>query len=581
MNTLWEDGEEISLWKDGEEISLWKDDEEISLWRDGEAGMVRGDGGMSTGRGDGMMKTQRETADKMRHSGERAGVHPFRNHSLPFRVTLLVLALLMLVSVPVNAQEGSMGYAGGISVNDRLLKDTYRYREVVFVTGKPVVLDGTLAIKKSVKAGKETATYTYKMANVAQDASLTRVLLFDTTVDTKNNGQLTRATLLSRTPTEVLRIGGNTYTLLSEQFTRSNLTDPQAALNYHAGEFRSKKTYRVGTGADAPTVTVESTGSVHAYDQYWSSTQTQKLKLLVTWARAGASSWSGTAQVNVSESSRQNFSYRENEPTQISFDGGYLRTTWNESVLSYTARFPEFGKDGMATDRMVDVSDRLSMDTEPVNERLMVPDIRHLKGHWSEKPVHILYGLQILPGTGSDFNPQKYLTRSEFIAQAVQLLKAVPTDPNVRTTFTRVSRTTAPEILPFIDLKEGDPFLADIVDASNRGIVIGRGMSYFRPKEYITRAEVATIAIRALGLGNLATWPYAVTPFTDSDAIAPFARNAAAVCAEIGIMTPDASGRFRPTERITAAETAELLYRLLNYMGDELVTDYREHITQW
>ena len=530
-----------------------------------------------------MMGTQWNHAGEMRKSDAGTRMSPRRNRSLPLRGMILLLALLLLISVPVSAQEGSMGYAGGISVNDRLQKDVYRYREVVFVTGKPVVLDGTLTIKKSVKAGKETATYTYKMANVAQDASLTRVLLFDTTVDTKNNGQLTRSTLLSRTPTEVLRVGGNTYTLLSEQFTRSNLTDPQPALNYHAGEFRSRKVYRAGTatGAGAPTVTVESTGSVHAYDQYWSSTQTQKLKLLVTWSAAGVPSWSGTAEVSVSESSRQHFSYRENEPTQISFDGGYLRTTWNEGVLSYSASFPEFGKDGAATDRMVAFSDRLSMDTEPVNERLMVPDIRHLKGHWSEKPVHILYGLQILPGTGADFNPQKYLTRSEFIAQAVQLLKAVPADPNVRTSFTRVSRTTTQDLLPFIDLKEGDPFLVDIVDASNRGIVIGRGMSYFRPKEYITRAEVATIAIRALGLGNLAAWPYAVAPFTDSDAIAPFARNAAAVCAEIGIMTPDASGRFRPTDLITAAETAELLYRLLNYMGDELVTDYQEHLMQW
>lgn len=497
------------------------------------------------------------------------------------RLPALVVAVLMLFAVPAGAQEGTLGYAGGISVTERMEKDTYLYREVTFVSGKPVVLDGTLTIKKTVKADKETATYTYRMANAGQDATLTRVLIFDTALDTKNNGQVTRATQLSRIPTEVLRIGGNTYTLTDERFTRSNLTDPQPALNYHAGEFRSTKTYRVGAGADAPTVTVATTGTVHAYDQFWSNTQTQKLKMVMTWEQPAAASWGGTAEVTVSTSSRQKFSYRENEPTQISFDGGYLRTTWHESVLTYAASIPEFSQEGEATDRLVTYEDRLSLDTEPVTERLMVPDIRHLKGHWSEKPVHVLYGLQILPGTGAEFNPQKYLTRTEFVAQAVQLLKAVPADPNVRTAYTRVSRSTTEDTLPFVDLEEGDPFLDEIVDASNRGIVVGRGMSYFRPEAWITRAEVATIVIRALGLGNLAPWPSAVAPFADNDMIPAFARNAASVCAEIGIMPADASGRFRPADYITAAETAELLYRLLNYMGDELVTDYREHIIQW
>ena len=501
-------------------------------------------------------------------------------------VGLLALAMLLpLLCVSAEAVEGTLGYEGGISVVNRLVKDTYLYREVTFVTGKPVVLDGTVTIKKTVKAGKETATYTYKLANAAQAATLTRVLILDTAVDTKNNGQIAKSSLFAKLPTESLKIGSVTYTLVSESFTRSDLTDPKPAVDYHAGEYRAKKVYRVGTGTDVPTVTVETSGTSHAYDQYWSDTQTQKLTMQVAWAKKGAVSWGGTAEVTVSASSRQQIEYRENEPTQISFDGGYLRTTWNEAVLGYAASFPEFDKSGAATDRMVGYKDQLALDTEPVYERLQVPDIRHLKGHFAEKAIHILYGLEVIPGTGEDFNPEKYLTRAEFVAQAVKVFKDVPADPNVRTTTTATTtaaRTgTATGVIPFVDLDGKETFYPEILDASNRGIVIGRGMSFFRPDDYITRAEVVTIAIRALGLGNLAPWPNAVAPFTDNDAIPAYARNPAAVAAEIGILDGEASGRFRPADFMTAAEAADMFYRLINYMGDDLVTDYREHITRW
>jgi len=522
----------------------------------------------------------------MRETKCATGITVERRHPAVFRtgwkMLQSVVLMILVLTLPVQASEGTMGYEGGISVTDRMVKDTYRYREVVFVTGKPVVLDGTVVIKKSMKVGLETATYTYNLANVQQQATLTRVLLFDTAVDTKNNGQLTRSTTLARIPTEVLKIGSVTYTLSSATFTRSDLTDPKPSIGYHAGEFSGKKVYRVGTGADVPSVTVLSSGKVYAYDQYWSNTQTQKVKLQVSYAKKGEVKWGGTAEVNVSASSRQNMQYRENEPSQISFDGGYIRTTWDESVLSYSATFPEFDKGGIATDYMVTVSNRLELTTEPVNERLMVPDIRHLKGHWAEKAIHILCGLEVVPGSGEDFNPEKFLTRAEFVAQAVNVFKAVPPDPNVRATTT--AKTTASktgDTLPFVDLKEGDTYLAEIVDASDRQIVVGRGMAYFRPDEYITRAEVMTIAIRALGLGNLAAWPYAVSPFADNDKIPAFARNAVSVCAEIGVLEADADGRFRPNDFMTAGDAAELLYRLINYMGDDLVTDYREHTTQY
>jgi len=503
-----------------------------------------------------------------------------KRRKVQHRIIEWVVLFIIIFSIPSFAVEGSMGYEAGISVADRMLSDTYNYREVTFVTGKPVVLDGTVVIKKTLKAGFENGTYTYKLSNVEQDATLTRVLLYETVVSTKVNGQIARSTKFAKLPTEVLKVGGSTYTLSSSTFTRSNLTDPQPSIGYHAGEYSEKKVYKVGTGTDVPTVTVTSSGRVFAYDQYWSNTQTQKVKLMIMYAKKGGTSWGGTAEVTVSGSSRQRMKYSENEPNAISFDGGYIRTTWDESVLDYSASFPEFDKTGNPTDHMISYKNKLELKTEPINERLMVPDIRHLKGHPSEKPIHILYGLEVLPGDGSDFNPEKYMTRAEFVSEAVKVFKKIPDDPNAKTAVTTVKKNVIAE-LPFIDLKETDPFIDDIIDASNRKIVIGTGMAYFRPDAYITRAEVVTIAIRALGLGNLAAYPYAVSPFADNDKIPSFARNAATVCAEVGVLEPDLDGNFRPNDHMTEGEAAEFLYRIINYMGDDLVTDYRENLINY
>ena len=53
------------------------------------------------------------------------------------------------------------GYEGGIS-SGRCGKTTYDYKEVTFVTGKPVVLEGTMTIKKSQR-NESNYHYSYSL----------------------------------------------------------------------------------------------------------------------------------------------------------------------------------------------------------------------------------------------------------------------------------------------------------------------------------------------------------------------------------------------------------------------------------
>jgi len=505
------------------------------------------------------------------------------------RITLISLLLFSMIFSPaaVFAVEGSMGYEGGISVENTIEKGTYSYSEMVFITGEPVLLTGEMTIKKTDKNDTITSTYTYSLENTEKGILLNRSVIYTTTKETKANGQIIETTKLSREPTEVIRVGNSTYRLDSASFSQSMITDPKAAINYHTGEFTEKKVYVSGTGANQDTVTVTISGRIYAYDQYWSSTETQKLNIMIEADRKSGnapSKWGGSAEITVSSATRSRIDYVENEPYQISFSGGYVRKVWRESVLNYSAKLPEFDKNRMPTDYLKTYTGSHSMYTPIELSRLMVPDIKHLNGYWAEEPISILFGLEVLPGTGEDFRPTKYITRREFVAMLMNAIKEVPQDPDLKKAAIGNKKTTSkkePEISPFNDISPGDLFYEQVKAAYQKGVTSGNGNGSFGPNLYITKAEAVKMIVSALGLENLAPWPAATTPFTDNDSIPVYARNAAAVANILGIIEPDQKGAFNAGKRLTNEETALLLYDLINYMGDELVKDYRDRIIDY
>jgi len=503
-----------------------------------------------------------------------------------FQVLIIILVLTFAVT-PLNilAVEGTMGYSGGISVTDPIEKGEYQYTEMCFLTGVPIKLSGTLTIKKTDKNDVVTATYTYKLSNAEGNVTLNRVSIYTTTRETKANGQITESTKLSRLPTETINIGGTTYRLIDSSFTQSMITDPKAAINYHTGEFSEKKVYAIGTGAVRDTVTVTLSGRTYAYDQYWSSTETQKINMVVEADLKNANppvKWGGAAEIIVSSATLYQVDYAENEPTYISFDGGYVKKKWVESTLDYTARFPEFDKNGRPTDVLKTYTNTESLSTQMELSRLMVPDIKHLNGHWAEEPVSILFGLEILPGTGENFKIGKYLTRREFVGILMNTLKDIPSDPDVRVVTTtntrRASNKNAPEISPFKDVQPGDLYYEEIKKAYQKGVTIGNGNGSFGPNNYITKAEAIKMIVSALGLEKLAPYPASTTPFTDNDSIPAYARNAASAAAILGIIEPDYMGRFNPSMRLTNENVAKMMYDLIKYMGNEMIKDYRDRI---
>ena len=518
----------------------------------------------------------------------------------------MVLCLNMVLPAAVYAREGDCGYEGGISSGEAPGKTTYDYQEVSFVSGEPVVFKGTLALKKSLKQNTIVSTYTYNLKNNDKTATLTRTLVYNTVQTTKDNGQTIEETSLSGTPLEAIKIGSTTYTMTNYDFTRSAVLDSKPAINYYAGNLWGKKTYQIGAAANGDTVTVEETGSFYGYDQYWGTTEVEDLSYMIqTDQKKGTvdDKWGGTANVSLSATTTQQLKFEKNEPNQISFEGGYIQTQNNSSILEYTSKLPEFDKDGVSTDNMLDANDSLKLETFPVETRLPVPNLTHLRGHWAEDDIDQLFSLEVFTGGDATFNPEQYITRGEFTAAMVQAARAVPPDPSLSKTTVKATPTPKPTPTPnpsaspkptsapstaassgtthFGDVSTDNAYYSQIQSAFERGLISGNGDNNFEPDSYLTLADAITIFVRAIGLEGMAPNPGAVTTFRDNDQIPDYARNAAFVAQKIGLVQGDDKGYLNPGANLTKARAAALINRFINYMRSGITNDYREGIVNY
>ncbi|MDR3121699.1 MAG: S-layer homology domain-containing protein [Clostridiales bacterium] len=510
----------------------------------------------------------------------------------------LALCLALIAPpAPVFARDGVGGFDGaGISAGEVAGRTTLDYQEYTFVTGEPVLLKGTLTITKSESNGQITSVFSYKLNNAAKGFQLTRDFSFNTVSTPKDGGQTVTETTLARDPSEKLVTDGDTYTLRTLDFTRSSLADAKPAVGYYSGNTWYRKRYEVGGGTATTSsgtfVTVESTGEFYGFDQYWGSADVENSEYIIEYienpqdAGPERESWSGTANVRRSQSTVTELRYVANEPTAISFRGGFLETRKNDNVLEFTARMPEFAADGIATDRLKRYSDTAQISTFPSTKRLVSPDLRQIRGHWAEEAVSKLFGLEVLTGRASEFLPDQYITRAEFAVGLVAAAKTVPDDPYLRATSRgasprSASRKAAEPAPSFTDVPASHAYFAQIEEAFARGLLFPADKNEFEPNGAITVADAAVAFIRALGLESLATAHGAITEYADDTGIPDYARDALYVSQKIGLLRGDERGNINPTRTLTKADAAVMLDRFVEYMRTDLKADYRDRLMDY
>src|SRR5699024_8564680 len=87
-----------------------------------------------------------------------------------------------------------------------------------------------------------------------------------------------------------------------------------------------------------------------------------------------------------------------------------------------------------------------------------------------------------------------------------------------------------------------------------QGLIEGYSNGEFRPQNYITRQEVATILARAFDLTEISDEKY-----VDDNLIPEWSSDAIYMNKAAGIMNGDAAGTFRPAANMNRAEAATVL----------------------
>ncbi|MEW4371877.1 InlB B-repeat-containing protein [Paenibacillus kandeliae] len=182
-------------------------------------------------------------------------------------------------------------------------------------------------------------------------------------------------------------------------------------------------------------------------------------------------------------------------------------------------------------------------DTTPTPVSTTFSDISN---HWAAESIREAAALGIVKGyADGTFHPGGQVTRAEFTVMLIRMLKPA----------TSAGSTDLPA---FTDSSQiGAWARDDIATASALGWVKGNADGGFRPNASITRAEMAVMVSRALGL----TGTTAHVTFADAATIPTWANEAAAYMQQAGWMNGRTNGDFDPSAVTTRAEAAQVLMR--------------------
>jgi len=171
----------------------------------------------------------------------------------------------------------------------------------------------------------------------------------------------------------------------------------------------------------------------------------------------------------------------------------------------------------------------------------LVAGFRDIKNHWAEKEIAELVKRKAISGYGDHtFRPDRTMTRAEAVTLLVNVF--------------RVQGTTA---VRFKDVRPTHWAYDAIRRAVQAGIVTGFSDGSFRPDQKVSRAEMAAMLGRAMGLRELAVTRTSFKDVrTDHWAAGWIER-----LVREGILTGYADRTFRPEQLVTRAEVAVMVLK--------------------
>ena len=196
--------------------------------------------------------------------------------------------------------------------------------------------------------------------------------------------------------------------------------------------------------------------------------------------------------------------------------------------------------------------------------RPLVPVFTDMSDHWAEPAVRRLAGDAVVTGyPDGSFRPEKEMTRAEMVLLLTRLLDLAPPagyEPG------------------FKDAADIQVWAREAVAAAAwAGLIKGYpepdGGFTFQPASPVTRAEVVELAARAMvwELGQEAgvsagagAAELAAIRLADIDEVPAWNREALGIAVARGVVEGYPDGTFRPARRVTRAEGAKVILRLLD-----------------
>lgn len=180
----------------------------------------------------------------------------------------------------------------------------------------------------------------------------------------------------------------------------------------------------------------------------------------------------------------------------------------------------------------------------------ITPPYHDIVSHWGFAGVTRAAELGIVTGnTDGSFHPDQALSRADLavmIGRALQL----PADTTNEAWFADEASIPA----------YAKSFIAQLAELQ---IINGYTDNSFRPKQHVTRAELAVIIARALKLDGPAASSY-----PDQASIPSWAQNEIALVADLKLMNGKANGHFDAAASTTRAEAATVMVRVVDYLAE-------------
>ncbi|MDI4645224.1 glycosyl hydrolase family 18 protein [Cohnella hashimotonis] len=176
-----------------------------------------------------------------------------------------------------------------------------------------------------------------------------------------------------------------------------------------------------------------------------------------------------------------------------------------------------------------------------------------VRDNYAAQAISNMAALHIVTGTAARlFEPDKPVTRAEFMTMLDRLLGIEPVESAIAS-FSDVPRTAW--------------FYRWVQPAIQLGWAKGTSVSSFEPNRTVTREEAAVLIARALKQPLDANVASSVRIYRDQALIRRWTLPAIDRMRQLGIMSGNEDGRFRPDSPMTRQEAAVLLDRIWTYPG--------------